>query len=129
MSGSRFPSDKYRLMTILIITSAEHWCIFHPYTRLMTEKSRITKCRSEIYTFLISMKNINACTVCTNIIHTLKSRKQKFIELSVLHAVILNSTCRTLVCNIIRRVCYNKICFFAIHQVFIRFRFCTVTAY
>ena len=74
------------------------------------------------------MEYIDAGIVCHCFFHAGERIEKELIELFVFQVVILDFACGALIIHVIRRICYHKIGFLAVHQQGVAFFLGAVTA-
>ena len=122
------PAEQARLVLPLIRGTPEDKRLLLPDTRSGKVKSRVSKRFAEIKSLCICVENIDACIVHHSFLHAGESVKQELIELFVFKIVVLDFSRRTLIIHIVGRVGNHKICQLSVHEEFVGFLLCTVTA-
>ncbi len=113
----RQPAEQHRLMLPLIRAAAQYQRVLYPDAHAGNMETGFFECPAEIKAFCIRMKDICGSTLRKVRKPVPECRQQKFIELLICHAVILNGLAiGGFIRNVVRRVRHNQVCLCIPHE-------------
>src|SRR5699024_8574009 len=123
------PAVQHRLMLPLVWGTSENQRLLFPDTAAGKIKSGIYKSFSKVQPLGVCVEHIDRSIVSHCAFCVLKGGKEKIIKGSVIHIVVFDFSCGTLVIYIVGRVGNYKIGFNAVHKKLKGFLLCGVAAH